>query len=57
MPSRHLELCVCLCESVCTADHVGVFVTMHVCVGVTVSDLVDAQVGMWVSVVYLAGGK
>lgn len=30
--------------------------TMHVCVGVTVSDLVDGEVGMW-ECWYLAVGK
>lgn len=44
MPSRCLELCVCLCESVCMT-----FVTICVCVGVTVNDLVDMEVGLWVN--------
>lgn len=39
---RGVWSCVCLCVH----EGVGVFVTMHVCVGVTVSDLVDPEAGM-----------
>lgn len=41
----YVWLCVNLCIQSC-----GVFVTRHVCVGVTMRDLVDMWVGVWVNV-------
>lgn len=40
----YMWLCVILCVRPC-----GSVATMHVWVGVTVSDLVEAEVGMWVN--------
>lgn len=41
----YVWLCVNLCVQSC-----GVFVTRHVCVGVTMRDLVDMEMGMWVNI-------